>query len=457
MSAAVAIRALPSRFSLRARLTTLAVLGAVVVLPLGVLVLYAGVSDGLDDAVTAELRVRADDVAAELAAGFPPVLAGGMPTQVLDEAGTVLAPAGAPALVRLGRLPAPGRSIVDDRPVPGLGAGGRILVRGVRTGAGSRYVVVAGSTAPVREAEQRLKVVLGALGPALVIGVGGAAWLLTGAALRPVRSMTRRAATLSFEEPSERLPVAPGRDELAELSQTLNLMLARIEATVAHERGFVDDASHELRTPIAVLRGELEFAQLELADGADPQACTAALDSALEEVDRLARLADQLLVLARADAGRTRHRRQRVGLMALTAGVVDRLRTGDVRLVVGGVEAQVCGDPDLLEQLLVNLLTNAVHHARALVGVEIAVDGDHVVVQVSDDGPGFDQSVVDRAFERFSRAGTSRTRGGAGAGLGLAIAAAAVEAHDGTIELRGGEPLGGACVVVRLPRVSASR
>jgi len=447
-------RALPSRVSLRTRLTVLAVGGAALVLPLGVLGIYTGVSDALDDAVTGELRVRAGDVAAELAAGLPPVLADGDPTQVLDGDGEVLAPPGAPPLVALRQRPAPGEDLVEDRAVPGIEGRSRVLTLGVATADGDRYVVVAGSTAPIRRAEQRLRVVLGVVGPALVLGIGATAWLLTGAALRPVRRMTRRAATLSFEQPSARLPAPPGRDELAELGQTLNTMLDRIEATVAHERAFVDDASHELRTPIAVLRGELELARLELADGADPASCTAALDSALEEVDRLARLADQLLVLARADAGRLRDCRERVGLMSLTAHVVDRLERRDVQLLVSGADAAVCADPDLLEQLLVNLVANAMRHAQALVGVEIEADGDEVVLTVSDDGPGFDADVLDRAFERFSRAGSARSRSGGGAGLGLAIAAAVVEAHDGAIAVRNGDPLGGGCVEVRLPRAA---
>lgn len=447
---------LPSRFSLRVRLTALAVVGTMVVLPLGVLVLYAGVSDALDDAVTAELRVRVEDVTAELEAGQPPVLANGMVTQVLDEDGDVTAPAGADPLVSLDQELGPGAEIVEDRPVPGIGEDGRVLVGAVDTAGGRRYVVAAGSTNPIDEAEQRLRVVLGLVGPLLVLAFGAAAWMLTGAALRPVRRMTRRAATLSLEEPSARLPQPPGRDEVAELGRTLNGMLDRIEKTVAHERAFVDDASHELRTPIAVLRGELELARLELGDGTDPAACLPALDSALEEVDRLARLAEHLLVLARTDAGRLGERRQRVGLMTLTAGVVDRTDSRGVRLVVSGADAQVEGDPDLLEQLLSNLVGNALRFARSIVGVEISVDGDDAVVLVSDDGPGFSADVVDRAFERFSREGASRTRSSSGAGLGLAIAAAVVDAHDGRIEVGNGDPLGGARVCVRFPRARPS-
>ena len=230
-------------------------------------------------------------------------------------------------------------------------------------------------------------------------------------------------------------------------------MLDRIEETVAHERAFVDDASHELRTPIAVLRGELELARLELAEGHEPADSIEAIDSALEETDRLARVAEHLLVLARADAGRLSDGHERIAVMAATARVVDRLGIDEVRLRVTGVETHVLGDPDLLDQLITNLVTNAARFARAKVLLEIQADGD-VLLRVADDGPGFAPALLDRALDRFSRAEASRTRGirGSGAGLGLAIVAAIVESMEGRIDLSNGAPLGGACVDIHLPR-----
>lgn len=446
------LAALAARLSLRVRLTVLSALGAALVLPLVVLLLQGAVRDALNDAVTAELRIRADDVEAELRAGVEPVVTDGLVTQVLAPDGSVLRPEGSEVLTRAGELPSePGEEVVRDRAVPGVGDHARVLARRLPGDLGAGWVVVAGSTSPIVEVQRRLAVLLGVAGPLLVLAVAGTAWMLTRSALQPVRRMTRRASTLSLEEPHERLPQPPGRDEIAELGRTLNGMLERIEQTVAHERAFVDDASHELRTPIAVLRGELELARMELEarEAGDP---IRAIDSALEETDRLARITEHLLVLARADAGRLADARQRVSLMTATAHVIDRVDAGRIQLQVTGVDGQVLADPDLVDQLLTNLVGNAVRFARDTVRVGIRTEDDVVAVEVDDDGPGFDPAVLDRALDRFSRSGTSRTRSGGGAGLGLAIVAAIVDSLDGSIQLENDGLLGGASVTVRLPR-----
>ena len=160
--------------------------------------------------------------------------------------------------------------------------------------------VVATSTASLVQARDRLTIVLAVAGPILAAAIGAAAWIVTGAALRPVRRMTNEAATISMAESGRRLAQPAGEDEIAELGRTLNAMLARIETTIAHERAFIDDAAHELRSPIAVLRGELE---LTAHDPGDADAVAVGLASALEETDRLTRLSEDLLTLARADAG----------------------------------------------------------------------------------------------------------------------------------------------------------
>lgn len=441
-----------ARLSLRVRLTLLSALGAALVLPLMVALLQGAVREALNDAVTAELRVRADDVAAELGAGVEPVVTDGLVTQVLGPDGSVQQPAGAEGLARPGELPDDvGSEIVEDRAVPGVGEHARVLVRRLPAVAGGGWVVVAGSTSPIVRVQHRLTVLLAVAGPLLVLAVAATAWTLTRSALQPVRRMTRRASTLSLEQPHERLPQPPGRDEIAELGRTLNAMLERIEQMVVHERAFVDDASHELRTPIAVLRGELELARMELAAGeaGDP---VRAIDSALEETDRLARITEHLLVLARADAGRLVDTRERVSVMTATAKLVDRLDTGHVQLQVTGVEGHVLADPDLVDQLLTNLIGNALRFARHRVRVGIRAEERFVVIEIDDDGPGFHPDVVDRVFDRFSRSGTSRTRSGGGAGLGLAIVAAIVDTLDGRVEVDNGGPLGGASVSVRLPR-----
>lgn len=439
--------------SLRVRLTVLSALGAALVLPLVVVLLHGAVTDALDDAVTAELRVRADDVVAELEAGVDPVPSEGLVTQVLDDDGAVWRGRSASPLLATEDLPSnPGVDLIEDRPVPTIGEHARLLVRKLPAPSDGGWLIVAGSTKPIVEVRQRLALVLGIAGPFLVLVVAGTAWLLTRSALQPVRRMTRRASTLSLQEPRARLPQPPGGDEIAELGRTLNAMLDRIETTVAHERAFVDDASHELRTPIAVLRGELELARLELGEVGADSGPAQALDSALEEADRLARITEQLLTLARADVGRLADTRERVSLIAATAHVVDRVATGRHKLEVVGMEASVLADPDLIDQVLTNLVSNALRFARRQVRVTIEVGGGVAVVHVDDDGPGFDPALIDRALDRFARAGTSRSRSAGGAGLGLAIVSAIVESLDGRIDLENKGPLGGASVTVRIPQ-----
>ncbi|HLF41849.1 MAG TPA: histidine kinase dimerization/phospho-acceptor domain-containing protein, partial [Acidimicrobiia bacterium] len=289
------------RLSLRARLAALVAVVAVVVLTTGALALYQDLSSEVSDAITAELEVRLADMAGNLSSAVP-VGPGPLIAQTVDARGAVLAPAGAPPLLTAAELAAALRQQVRvDREVPGVGRHARLLAHPIGTVGGQPVIGVAATTTTALErARRRLVLVLGVAGPALTSAITLTAWLLAGAALRPVRRMAREAGTISMAQPGRRLPQPGGRDEIAELGRTLNQMLARIEATVAHERAFIDDASHELRTPIAVLRGELELAA---QDPVDAGAVADGLRSALEETDRLGALTEDLLTLARADAG----------------------------------------------------------------------------------------------------------------------------------------------------------
>jgi signal transduction histidine kinase len=445
---------LAARFPLRTRLTGLAAAGAALVLTVGALLLYAGLGAALSDAVTAELRVRAGDVAADPSTVPAISPSGGLMTQVVAADGAVIAPAGEEPLVTAAELERAGDGeLVIDRRVETIGSNARTLIHPDEGADGViQYVVVAGSTTSIARAREWLGLVLGVAGPLMVVAVAVTAWLLTGAALRPVRRMTRRAATISLREPDARLPEMSGRDEIAELSQTLNRMLGRIEATIAHERSFIDDASHELRTPIAVLRAELELARLQLDDDDDPVRTAAALESALEETDRLARLAEQLLVVARADAGRLVERPEPVELLDAARRGASRIRRDDLAVHVEGAEVSVFSDRLAIDQLLANLLSNAARWAAGRVQVDVRPDDGEALVRVADDGPGFGTDVLPRVFDRFGRGDPSRGRDGGGAGLGLAIVSAVVGAMGGRADVGNGEPLGGAWVEVRLPR-----
>jgi signal transduction histidine kinase len=444
----------PGLLSLRVRLTALVGAAGVLVLTAGALLLYTDLSRTISQAITAELRIRASDVATGLEAGTEPVGNGGVPAQVLAPDGTVVAPEGTPPLLDPDSVERARRStVVVDRRLP-LGLGdGRVYAMPAENRDGEPVVVVAAaSTAALREARARLAVVLLIAGPALAAVVATAAWVLAGAALRPVRRITREAGRISMAEPGRRLPQPPGDDEIAELGRVLNQMLDRIEATVAHERAFVDDASHELRTPLAVLRGELELA---LMDADDPEAVRRGLTNALDEADRLGDLAKALLVLARADTGQLESGRTTTELLAHVRRLVARTPPIDgVEVTVAGEPAQVRAEPATLDLLVGDLVENALGHARSKVRITVDRDGSDTVLSVADDGPGFPPGLVDRPFERFSRADTARTRSHGGAGLGLAIVASVASTLGGTpTAANGGGALGGAVVTVRLPAV----
>jgi two-component system OmpR family sensor kinase len=315
-------------------------------------------------------------------------------------------------------------------------------------------VVVGASTEDQRDALARLLVLLvlaGAVAAALAVGVG---WLVAGGALRPVERMRVEAEAVSGSEPGRRLPVAETGDELARLGESLNRMLGRLEEAVERERRFVDDASHELRTPLANLKAELELA---LRRARTPDDLLGSVRSAAEETERLSRLAEDLLVLARADRGRLPVRREDVDVAELirdtAGGFAGRARELGVSLTASvqeGVRARV--DEDRMRQALGNLIDNSLRNTPR--GGEVTVDLGHgnetLAIVVADTGQGFPASFLPRAFEPFSRADAARGRGDGGTGLGLAIVRAVAEAHGGHVEAAN-RPEGGAMVVLRIP------
>jgi two-component system, OmpR family, sensor kinase len=277
---------------------------------------------------------------------------------------------------------------------------------------------------------------------------------LASAALRPVDSMRRRASEISQLGSGTRLPVPAGRDELAQLGRTLNEMLGRLERAAERERGFVANASHELRTPLALLRGELELA---LRDGRSPEELRAAIVAAAGETDRLAQLADDLLVLARADHGRLPVRLEPLPAAELLAGVARRFQAragecGRELLAQPAPGLALSADRLRAEQALGNLVDNALRYGAGAVTLTATRRGEGVELHVSDEGPGFGPELLERAFERFTR--ESRGDGRGGAGLGLAIVAAVAEAHGCRADAVN-RPEGGADVWLELPGQSS--
>jgi signal transduction histidine kinase len=298
---------------------------------------------------------------------------------------------------------------------------------------------------------------LASLGTILLIGIpvalllaSVAGYLVSGRALRPVEAMRRRAAAISAAEPAQRLPLPEADDEIRRLGETLNGMLGRLEAAIERERAFVDDASHELRTPLAMHKTELELA---LRYAKTPEEMRAAIASAIVEVDRLAQLAEDLLVLARSAEGKLALDLRRVGVAELLGDVRERFsarmaEAGRSLVIEPANGLTLEGDRLRLEQALTNLVENAIEHGGGDVTVRASEVNGEVAIHVEDRGPGFAPEFIGRAFERFSRGDPSR--GGDGTGLGLAIVEAIVRAHRGSAHAANRERAG-ADVWIELP------
>ena len=314
---------------------------------------------------------------------------------------------------------------------------------------GVRYAIIVGAS--LQERDQALASLSRLLligGPIALLLAALAAYWVARAALGPVDAMRRRAAEISDDDPGQRLPVGPADDEISELATTLNSMLAGLEEAIERERRFVADASHELRTPLTILKAEIDLA---LEEGRSPSELRSALVSGGEEVDRLAQLADDLLVLARADEGRLPLHRERVPAADLAEKVADGFKPHlDGRRITVSIEPDllVDADPLRLEQALSNLIANAIRYGAGDVEVDGRRAGAATMISVADRGPGFTADLLDHATVRFAR-GNGR-RNAAGAGLGLAIVESIASAHGGSVSVanRAG---GGATVTITLP------
>jgi two-component system, OmpR family, sensor kinase len=310
-------------------------------------------------------------------------------------------------------------------------------------------VVVARSLEPREESLHRLLRELLFASPLALLLASLAGYGLAAAALRPVEAMRSRAAAVSGTAPG-RLPVPRSRDEISRLATTLNEMLSRLEAAFEHERQFVANASHELRTPLAMLRTELELA---LRRPRSHDELEAAVRSAAQETNRLSQLAEDLLLIARADQGVLPIRPEHIAVDELFATVAERFarraderaRGVEVRPTTGVVDA----DSVRVEQALANLLENALAHGAGRIDLFAVAREDVIELHVADAGPGFPDGFLARAFDRFSRADEARSAGGSG--LGLSIVALIAQAHGGTTGAAN-RPGGGADVWLTLPR-----
>ena len=332
---------------------------------------------------------------------------------------------------------------------------------------GERYVVAVASRGsglavaalPVAAAEATIHRLLIAMLIVCAIGLVPAtiaAWLAARRALSPLSRIAADAARVTAGDLSVRIGPVGTHDEIAEVGVAIDAMLDRLEAAFETQRRFVHDASHELRTPLTIARGHLEVA---LPPGADP-ALRDAVQVAIGEIDRMSRLVDSLLRLAREGPGDTTM--EPLDVSRLASSVVDRSqvlgdRTWRVEADPGLV---VAGDEDSLEQVLLNLLVNAVKHTAdgGTISVGVHPDDGRVRIDVADDGEGIDPELLPRLFDRFVRADGARGRATGGTGLGLAICRTIVEEHGGRIAAENAQG-GGARFTIELPalRVTAMR
>jgi two-component system OmpR family sensor kinase len=316
---------------------------------------------------------------------------------------------------------------------------------------GRRVIVVTGISLDQRDdALRSLRTLLLIGGPAALLLALIVGYAAVAASLRPVEAIRRQAAEISAADGTQRLPVPIANDELRRLGETLNQMLARLEAALERERSFVDDASHELRTPLAMHRAELEVA---LRYSGTASELRAAIASAIEEVGRLSKLTDDLLVLARSDKGQLATKLEPVQVESLLKTVRDRFlaradAAGRPLEVEQADGLSVDADRLRLEQALGNLIDNALRHGEGPIRLSVRHDDLGVELHVSDAGQGFPPQFLGNAFERFSRPDTARA--GTGTGLGLAIVEAIAEAHGGTARAAN-QDSGGADVWIVIP------
>jgi two-component system, OmpR family, sensor kinase len=341
--------------------------------------------------------------------------------------------------------------ITFERPQRHGDSSERFLARPFQFETHSLIAVVGASLESRDEALSNLLTLLLIGGPAALLLASIAAYWTVRAAMRPVEAMRRRASEVSASGSGQRLPVPRAEDELRKLGVTLNEMLDRLQTALERERAFVDDASHELRTPLAAHKAELELA---LRYGATTAELRGAIASAIEEADRLAQLAESLLVIARSDKGELQLKLEPVALPDIFATVRDRLGARaerDSRPLVfdDGAPDAVEADRIRLEQALGNLVENALRYGEGTVRVWSQSAGGRLEIHVSDEGPGFPPDFLPHAFERFRQADTARS--GDGTGLGLAIVKAIAEAHGGQVGARNSTG-GGADVWIDLAR-----
>ena len=444
------------RLPVRVRVTAAFGLAMAVLLVALSVFLVLRLASQLDTAIDAGLRSRATDLVS-LTQSRPGSTLQHINTPLSDEDSSlaqVIAPTGqvvdrttrapaAPLLTRPQLQLAKGGGVIRDIRFGSEHDRIRLLAVPAGTGLPVGTAVIVGQSLEARDdaivqlQNQLLLAVPVALLLACLVG-----YLSAGAALKPVAAMTSRARAIGAANLDARLPIPQADDEVRRLADTLNAMLDRLQATVEHERDFVANASHELRTPLAILSAEIQVALKTAESPGDYRTALVALGT---ETSRVIRLAEDLLVLARADQNELPLQQEIVDIAATINACVNRFsaraaESGVTLSAVADHDAFVHADAVRLEQLLDNVTENAIRHAAREVIISTTRSGSSVTVQVADDGPGLSSEIEGRAFERFVMADASRR--GSHAGLGLAIVKAIADAHDWRVTLQNGHDQG---------------
>jgi signal transduction histidine kinase len=443
--------------SVRARVTAIASLFVLAVTTLGSVVIVLVIGHSLSESLIDSARQDAAAIDAQLARGVTPAAASttgreDVLVQLLDARGTVIA-SDRPGVLDHPLRTTPGVTRTDV--VPGFRDDFTVVARKAASGAVARagvVLIVVGRSTEQRDATRaEMARALAIAVPLVVAALGVIVWISVGRALRPVEVMRGEAEGITATHLPDRLAVPAGSDEIPRLAHTLNEMLDRIDESHRLQRQFVSDASHELRSPLAVIRQTAEVARAH----PDRIGVEQLADDVLAESARLADLVGALLLLARLEGHPTVHA-EAVDVDDVVLTEVQRARaagatpTIDVSAVSGG---QTHGSAVLVGQVVRNLLANAVRHASSAVAISLHQDDTVVTLVVDDDGSGVPADQHEAIFERFVRLDEARTRDEGGSGLGLAIVRSIVHGMGGTVVV-GRAPLGGARFTVRLPAES---
>jgi heavy metal sensor kinase len=286
---------------------------------------------------------------------------------------------------------------------------------------------------------RRFLLIMLSLLPVALALAGGGGWMFAQRALKPVDRMTDAARKIGAQHLRDRLDLTGTGDELDRLASTLNEMLGRLDSAFSEMRQFTADASHELQTPLTILRGEIEVA---LRSPRSIEEYTTILKSALEEIERISSLVEGLLLLARADAGVLKMDQQTVDLARVVDEVMDRAsrlaRIKPINLIMGHIEPlETTGDFAHLKRLALNLVDNGIKYTPSAGIVKVSLENKEgsAVISVEDTGPGIPPDEQPQIFQRFYRSPEARSKSQGGSGLGLSIVKSIAEAHCGRIEL----------------------